>query len=99
MILFANTDWYLFNFRLSRVELKRRGCYVDFATGTYTDRFASLTKWLAFRSIAQSRSVRAGGTIQPRPRLQGESQMWCTTSIKCAVYGSVAANGLASLSS
>lgn len=98
VILFANTDWYLFNFRLSlALELKRLGAEVLLISppGPYCDRFASMgLRWTALpferRSLepfAQMRTIARLARIYKTEKPDVVHHF----TIKCAVYGSVAA--------
>ena len=98
VILFANTDWYLFNFRLSlALDLKRRGADVLLISppGAYCERFASLgLRWTALpferRSLNPLAQARAIAGLARIYRAEKPDVVHHFT-IKCAVYGSIAA--------
>jgi glycosyltransferase involved in cell wall biosynthesis len=98
VVLFANTGWYLYNFRLSlALELKKRGADVLLISppGPYCDRFASFgLRWRALpfdrrtlNPFAQARTVAGLARIYRAEKPDVVHHF----TIKCAVYGSVAA--------
>jgi glycosyltransferase involved in cell wall biosynthesis len=98
VILFANTDWYLYNFRLSlALALKQQGTDVLLISppGAYCERFASFgLKWKSLpferRSLdplGQARTIARLARIYKAEKPDVVHHF----TIKCAVYGSVAA--------
>src|SRR4051812_1789672 len=98
VILFANTDWYLYNFRLSlALTLKQLGTEVVLVSpaGDYHERFALLgLRWrsLTFtrrslNPIDQVRAVAGLARIYAEEKPDGVHHF----TIKPAVYGSLAA--------
>ena len=98
ILLFANTDWYLFNFRLSLAErLRNEGWEVVLVSppGEYGDRLQAL----GFRWISLPFSIRSANPLQEfnlihrlltlyrreRPALVHHF------TIKCVLYGTIAA--------
>lgn len=98
IVLFANTDWYLYNFRLSLAEwLKSRGAEVVLLSppGPYTERFEDRGfRWvsvpferLSLSPLGQLRPIRGLVRILGKER----PTLIHNFTIKCAVYGSLAA--------
>jgi glycosyltransferase involved in cell wall biosynthesis len=94
----ANSDWYLFNFRLSfAIELQRRGIDVLLLSppGPYAARFAALGfRWRAVpfvrRSLNPYRELRAVWQMTRLLRQENVLLLHAFT-IKCVVYGAIAA--------
>jgi glycosyltransferase involved in cell wall biosynthesis len=98
IVLFANTDWYLFNFRRSLAEVAQRAGYEVLLVspdGNYAGRFASLgLRWdplpMQRRSLNPLRELLVLWRLfrffkRERPALVH------SFTIKCVVYGSLAA--------
>jgi len=98
VVLFANTDWYLHNFRLGlALKLKELGCDVLLISppGPYADRFALRgLRWKALpferRSLNPLSQVKAVVRLA-RIYAREKPDVVHHFTIKCAVYGSVAA--------
>lgn len=98
VILFANSDWYLFNFRLSlALELKRQGVEVLLLSppGQYGQRLQDQgLRWepvpMQRRSLNPLREARLVAWLVAKFRREAPTLVHCFT-IKCAVYGSLAA--------
>lgn len=98
VVLFANTDWYLFNFRSSlALALQHRGYEVLLLspTGPYGEKLRALgLRWeplpMLRRSLNPFREVRL---LQHLVRLLARERpsLLHSFTIKCAVYGSLAA--------
>lgn len=95
--LFANTDWYLHNFRLSlATALRNSGCEVILIApaGPYVERFEQLGfrfipfafNRLSLNPLEQASAVCRLATLYRRERLDIAHHF----TIKCAVYGSLA---------
>jgi glycosyltransferase involved in cell wall biosynthesis len=98
VVLFANTDWYLYNFRLKlALKLSELGSDVLLISppGPYAERFASCgLRWKAFpferrslNPLAQAKAVARLARIYAEERPSVVHHF----TIKCAVYGSIAA--------
>lgn len=98
VVLFANTDWYLYNFRLPlALALRQRGYDVVMVApnGPYAHRFAShglrfvpfSFERLSLNPIKQASAVLRLARLYRRER----PQLVHHFTIKCAVYGSLAA--------
>ena len=96
-VLFANTDWYLYNFRLSTARaLAERGHEVVLLSppGSYGERFAGLGfRWIpldmqraSLNPWRESRTLHAlvGVLRRERPHLLH------SFTVKCAIYGALA---------
>lgn len=98
IVLFANTDWYLYNFRLPlALSLRRRGIDVVLVSppGPYGERFASLgLRWipapLQRRSLGLLREARVLTWLYRLLRRERPELVHGFT-IKCAIYASLAA--------
>jgi glycosyltransferase involved in cell wall biosynthesis len=98
VILFANTDWYLYNFRLPLAQtLRRRGVEVVLVSppGPYGERLAALgLRWIAAplhrRSLGPWREARVLAWLYRLLRRERPDLVHGFT-IKCAVYASIAA--------
>lgn len=98
VVLFANTDWYLWNFRRTlAVAAARAGYEVLLVSppGEYGPRFAGLgLRWQAFgmdrRSLNPLREARVLWRLYRLLRRERPALIHNFT-VKCAVYGSVAA--------
>lgn len=97
IVLFANTDWYLFNFRRSlAVSLQERGHEVLLVSpaGPYGDRLRELGfRWVAAPMVRRSLNpVRELSFLLWLRRLLREERVDLVHgfTIKCAVYGSLA---------
>lgn len=97
-ILFANTDWYLYNFRLSTaLQLRSMGMDVVMVSppGDFGDRFQ--THGIRWRPLPMQRSSlnpwREAGTLARLVQLLREEQpdLLHSFTLKCAVYGALAA--------
>jgi glycosyltransferase involved in cell wall biosynthesis len=98
ILLFANTDWYLYNFRLALAQsLRRRGVDVVLASppGPYGERLNALgLRWIAVplqrRSLGPLREARLLFWLCRLLRRERPDLVHGFT-IKCAVYASLAA--------
>jgi glycosyltransferase involved in cell wall biosynthesis len=98
IVLFANTDWYLYNFRLPLAQtLQRRGIEVVLVSppGPYGERFAALgLRWipapLQRRSLGLLREARVLAWLYRLLREEKPDLVHGFT-IKCAIYASLAA--------
>jgi len=98
ILLFANTDWYLYNFRLALAQnLRRRGVEVVLASppGPYGERLNALgLRWIAVplqrRSLGPLREARLLFWLCRLLRRERPDLVHGFT-IKCAVYASLAA--------
>lgn len=97
-ILFANTDWYLYNFRLSTaLQLRSMGMDVVMVSppGDFGDRFQA--HGIRWRPLPMQRSSlnpwREAGTLARLVQLLREEQpdLLHSFTLKCAVYGALAA--------
>jgi len=97
-VLFANTDWYLYNFRLSTaLELKARGHEVVMLSppGEFGERFAA--HGLAWRTLGMNRAslnpLREAITLRGVVNTLKEEKpdLLHSFTVKCAVYGALAA--------
>ena len=97
-ILFANTDWYLYNFRLSTaLQLRAMGMEVVMVSppGDFGDRFQA--HGIRWRALPMQRSSlnpwREAGTLARLVQLLREEQpdLLHSFTLKCAVYGALAA--------
>ena len=97
MLLFANTDWYLYNFRRSlAMTLRAAGHEVVLVSppGQYGEKLEALGfRWLSVpmvrRSLNPVRELRLVRTITRLIRREQVDLVHCFT-IKCAIYGSIA---------
>ncbi|MBA2078452.1 glycosyltransferase family 4 protein [Rhodanobacter sp. PCA2] len=97
-ILFANTDWYLYNFRRSlALALQRQGCEVLLVSppGAYGEKLRSLgLRWepvpMARRSLNPLRELALLWHLVRLLRRE-QAELVHGFTIKCAVYGSLAA--------
>ncbi|TKR32851.1 glycosyltransferase family 4 protein [Luteimonas gilva] len=96
--LFANTDWYLYNFRLSTaLRLQSLGVEVVMASppGDFGARFAE--HGIAWRTLPMDRSslnpLREAQVLQSLVRLLSSERpdLLHNFTVKCAVYGALAA--------
>lgn len=96
-ILFANTDWYLYNFRLSTaLELKARGHEVVMLSpaGDFGRRFAG--HGLRWRTLPMNRAslnpLREASTLRALVRILKDERpdLLHSFTVKCAVYGALA---------
>jgi len=96
--LFANTDWYLYNFRLSTaLRLQSLGVEVVMASppGDFGARFAE--HGIAWRTLPMDRSslnpLREAQVLQALVRLLSSERpdLLHNFTVKCAVYGALAA--------
>lgn len=97
-ILFANTDWYLYNFRLSTArELQARGVDVVMVSppGEFGQRFAQHgVRWIPLRmQRASLNPLREAGTLANLVSLLRDERpdLLHSFTLKCAVYGALAA--------
>ncbi len=97
-ILFANTDWYLYNFRLSTaLQLKSMGMEVAMMSppGDFGARFAAHgIRWLPVpMERASLNPLREAGTMMRIVQLLREEKpdLLHSFTLKCAVYGALAA--------
>lgn len=97
-ILFANTDWYLYNFRLSTaLQLKAQGAEVIMLSppGEFGARFAEHgIRWLTLpMDRASLNPLREAWTLQQLVRLLKAERpdLLHNFTVKCAVYGAIAA--------
>lgn len=98
IILFANTDWYLYNFRLALIEaLREEGWEVVLVSppGDYGERLRAL----GFRWIPLPFSIRSINPLQELALLKKLVELYRRErpqvvhhfTIKCVIYGSLAA--------
>jgi len=101
VLLFANTDWYLYNFRLAQVlALRERGDEVVLVSpdGPYGRRMQDLgIRWLPFPLARRSLNLLAG--VQTVIRLlrlyrQEKPDLVHHFTVKCVLYGSLACHVL-----
>ena len=97
-VLFANTDWYLYNFRLSTARaLQARGVDVVMVSppGEFGPRFAQHgVRWVPLRmQRASLNPLREAGTLAGLVALLREERpdLLHSFTLKCAVYGALAA--------
>lgn len=98
VVLFANTDWYLYNFRLPLAQmLRRHGVEVVLVSppGPYGERLSALgLRWIAAplhrRSLGPLRELRVLAWLRRLLRSERPDLVHGFT-IKCAVYASIAA--------
>ena len=97
-ILFANTDWYLYNFRLSTaLQLKAQGAEVIMLSppGEFGAHFAEHgIRWLTLpMDRASLNPLREAWTLQQLVRLLKTERpdLLHNFTVKCAVYGAIAA--------
>jgi glycosyltransferase involved in cell wall biosynthesis len=97
-VFYANTDWYLFNFRLSTaLELKAHGHEVVMLSppGDFGGRFAALGfRWIALRmDRASLNPLREAATLRRLVRVLKDEKpdVLHNFTVKCAVYGALAA--------
>ena len=97
-VFYANTDWYLFNFRLSTaMELKSHGHEVVMLSppGDFGARFAALGfRWIALQmDRASLNPLREAATLRRLVRVLKEEKpdVLHNFTVKCAVYGALAA--------
>ena len=97
-VFFANTDWYLYNFRLSTaLQLKAQGAEVVMLSppGEFGTRFAEHgIRWLTLpMDRASLNPMREIWTLQQLVRLLKAEQpdLLHNFTVKCAVYGAIAA--------
>lgn len=97
-ILFANTDWYLYNFRLSTARaLQARGVDVVMVSppGEFGPRLAQHgVRWVPLRmQRASLNPLREAGTLAGLVALlrQERPDLLHSFTLKCAVYGALAA--------
>jgi glycosyltransferase involved in cell wall biosynthesis len=97
-VLYANTDWYLYNFRLSTaLQLKQQGHDVVMVSppGEFGDRFA--VHGLRWVQLAMDRAslnpLREAATLRQLTRvLRAERpDLLHNFTVKCAIYGALAA--------
>lgn len=98
VLLFANTDWYLFNFRQSLARALRDGGHEVLLVsppGPYGEKLRELGyRWEPAPMVRRSLNpVREFGLVQWLRRLIAREQVDLVHAftIKCAVYGSIAA--------
>ncbi|RDZ27429.1 glycosyltransferase family 4 protein [Lysobacter silvisoli] len=98
IVLFANTDWYLYNFRLAMaLQLRDRGAEVVMLSppGSFGERFRSHgLRWLTLpMDRAGLNPWRELGTLQRLFQLLRSEQpdLLHNFTVKCAVYGGLAA--------
>jgi glycosyltransferase involved in cell wall biosynthesis len=97
-VFYANTDWYLFNFRLSTaLELKSHGHEVVMLSppGEFGGRFAALGfRWIPLQmDRASLNPLREAATLRRLVRVLKDEQpdVLHNFTVKCAVYGALAA--------
>ncbi|WP_166208079.1 glycosyltransferase family 4 protein [Cognatiluteimonas telluris] len=97
-VFYANTDWYLFNFRLSTaLELKSHGHEVVMLSppGEFGGRFAALGfRWIALQmDRASLNPLREAATLRRLVRVLKDEKpdVLHNFTVKCAVYGALAA--------
>jgi glycosyltransferase involved in cell wall biosynthesis len=97
-VLYANTDWYLYNFRLSTaLQLKQQGHDVVMVSppGEFGDRFAA--HGLRWVQLAMDRAslnpLREVATLRQLTRVLREERpdLLHNFTVKCAIYGALAA--------
>jgi glycosyltransferase involved in cell wall biosynthesis len=97
-VFFANTDWYLYNFRLSTaLELKARGHEIVMLSppGEFGKRFAA--HGLRWETVAMNRAslnpLREAVTLREIVRVlkRERPDLLHSFTVKCAVYGALAA--------
>lgn len=98
VVLFANTDWYLYNFRLSTaLRLKAQGAEVVMLSpaGRFGPRFAEHgLRWVALEmDRASLNPAREAQTLRRLARLLRVEapDLLHSFTVKCAVYGALAA--------
>jgi len=98
VLLFANTDWYLYNFRLSLAEaLRSNGAEVVLVSpgGKYSERFRRAGfRWISFPLVRRRLNPLAEFiTVLRLVRLyrRERPEIVHHFTIKCVVYGSIAA--------
>jgi glycosyltransferase involved in cell wall biosynthesis len=100
-ILFANTDWYLFNFRLAFADfLKKQGWSVVFISpeGEYAEKLRKA----GYRHIPFEFSRKGINPLKENETIHGIKRLYENEkpdlihhfTIKCVIYGSLAAKGL-----
>ncbi|GAB3093694.1 glycosyltransferase family 4 protein [Lysobacter terrae] len=97
-MFFANTDWYLYNFRLSTaLHLKQRGADVVMLSppGPFGDRFAEHgIRWITLpMQRASLNPAREAMTLREIVRVLSDERpdLLHNFTVKCAVYGALAA--------
>lgn len=97
-VFFANTDWYLYNFRLSTaLRLKSQGAEVTMLSppGEFGQRFAAHgIRWLTLpMDRASLNPLRESVTLQRLVKLLKDERpdLLHNFTVKCAVYGALAA--------
>lgn len=98
-MFFANTDWYLYNFRMSTaLHLKEQGAEVVMLSppGSFGHRFAEQgIRWVTLPSMdrASLNPVREALTLRQVVRVLSEERpdLLHNFTVKCAVYGALAA--------
>lgn len=98
LMLFANTDWYLYNFRLSTaLHLKEQGVEVVMLSppGSFGPRFAEHgIRWVTLpMDRASLNPAREAITLRHMVRVLSEERpdLLHNFTVKCAVYGALAA--------
>jgi glycosyltransferase involved in cell wall biosynthesis len=101
VLLFANTDWYLYNFRISLAEkLRDYGCEVVLISpsGEYGQRLlARGFRWIPFEFSTRSKNpLREVGVLKALRNLylQEKPDLVHHFTIKCVLYGSLIAGSL-----
>lgn len=98
-MFFANTDWYLYNFRLSTaLQLKEQGAEVVMLSppGSFGPRFAEKgIRWVTLTGMdrASLNPVREALTLRQLVRVLSDERpdLLHNFTVKCAVYGALAA--------
>jgi len=98
-VFYANTDWYLYNFRLSTaLRLKSEGHDVVMLSppGEYGERFESHgLRWIQLASMdrASLNPLREAATIRDLTRVLKHERpdLLHNFTVKCAIYGAIAA--------
>ncbi|WP_157475163.1 glycosyltransferase family 4 protein [Lysobacter sp. Root494] len=98
-MFFANTDWYLYNFRMSTaLHLKEQGAEVVMLSppGSFGHRFAEQgIRWVTLPAMdrASLNPVREAWTLRQVVRVLSEERpdLLHNFTVKCAVYGALAA--------
>ena len=98
-MFFANTDWYLYNFRMSTaLHLKEQGAEVVMLSppGSFGHRFAKEgIRWITLPGMdrASLNPVREALTLRQVARVLSEERpdLLHNFTVKCAVYGALAA--------
>ena len=97
-VFYANTDWYLFNFRLATaLELKSHGHEVVMLSppGDFGDRFAALGfRWVPLQmDRASLNPFREAATLRRLVKVLKDERpdVLHNFTVKCAVYGALAA--------